>query len=276
MCPATRQAHRRNVRPRATAAAAPAQLVVRAIRTHYPRRHGDHRRNPRPAPARAGRAARLARHAARARGHGQGARRAARGRARPAAQLLRGAHVPRRRRERAHADVRPRVLDPAQPQRPDAARRPAARARACSSASPAATTPAASSPSSRRPAARSCAPPAPPTSPACARCSSTSSAPPSSKRSATPGIACSTRPAGAAASSALTPRLPPIGAADRVRRADRDPAFDWALAGRKKLDMARLRFYNDGKQQIEAPQEVATCQSYVGIRSVRSTLFRAR
>ena len=71
-------------------------------------------------------ASRLARDAARARRAGQGARRSARGGPRTPAQLLRGAHVPRRRRGRAHAHVRPRLLDPAQPQRPDAARRPVA------------------------------------------------------------------------------------------------------------------------------------------------------
>ncbi|CAA9516209.1 MAG: Transcriptional regulator, MarR family, partial [uncultured Solirubrobacteraceae bacterium] len=87
------------------------------------RRHGHRQRLPRAASAHAPGAARVARHAAGAGRARQGARRAARGRARPAAQLLRGSHVPRRRRGRAHAHVRSRILDPAQPQRADAARR---------------------------------------------------------------------------------------------------------------------------------------------------------
>ena len=94
------------------------------------------------------RAARVARPAPRPRLARQGARRPARGGARSPADLLRGAAAPRRGRERPNADARHRVLGAAQPQRPDAAGRPARARRPGRSACRAPTTPAAPSPAS--------------------------------------------------------------------------------------------------------------------------------
>ena len=92
----------------------------------------------------------------------------ARARARPPADVLRGAEVPRGRRGAEDADVRPRVVGHPQPQRAHAARRPPRARRPARRASPARRTRAARSPSSRPPATRSSPPRGPRTWPACA------------------------------------------------------------------------------------------------------------
>ena len=104
------------------------------------------------------RAARLARHAARARRAHQGAGRRPRGRARAAAQLLRGAAAPRRRRRAADAHERPRRRRSSSAAAASRASSTGWSATGCSAARRARATPAGRSRSSPTPAARSSPP----------------------------------------------------------------------------------------------------------------------